>query len=750
MAPMAQSVKKFRQNTLIWTLIFITIVHLGVLASQKFTWIMVLSTWIIASIGAVILIYFAFYRVEKIQANLQTQLGLSLKNSQRQAAIASLSGGFTTTLIENDVCRELVQRLHQVQDYDYVAVYLLDEKGVNRQLRANIGGLGSPNAHTLPAGIGLSEQPILDGKLQYTPDVTQNPKYIPGLGRGSEVDVPIEYDREILGVLVIETLNTHAFEPEDFQLLTTASDQAAIAIQNSRLLAVEVERRRMADILRSATLTVSSQLDLDQVLDRILSQLAKMVPFDSTCVFLWRDDYLQAKAARGLPSPEEVIGKSFPADNELFHIILNTKKPVILDDIRDDPRFMGWGGTSKMGSWMGIPLLIDNQIIGYLTLDHREIKAYDQEKANLAMIFAYQAAVALQNAQLYNTAKIASEKLMILHEASQQITSSSFDPDRTYFAIHKAAEQLMPCESFCITILDEVKDEIEAVYLIDRNGRAPSIRVPADQGLSGYLIAKGEPILVKDFQQSEIAKDFTPIHFGGPDSIRALIAVPMRLGNKIVGMLSAQSYKPYKYSNQDQLLLEMLAAHAAIALNNAHLFSQIQHLAITDSLTNIYNRRYFFDAAQREFSRALRYKNPISLIMLDLDNYKTINDTAGHLVGDMALVIIANHFVENIRESDIVCRYGGDEFSIILPETDLTQALEFAERLRVLIGETPIEIEQNKFSITLSVGVASINEKTTDLSQLLISADKALYDAKNGGRNRVCYREWPLAPASPA
>jgi diguanylate cyclase (GGDEF)-like protein len=737
-------ISKYRNNTILWTVAFISIVHIGLYYTSSTLPSILLATWIISNIGAILIIHISFLQQEKFRIKLQEQLIKSRKHSQRQTTLASLSAGFATALSEDEICNELARRLIEIQGYDYVAIYLIDEKTKSRELRASAGGLGITKISTISSGKGLSEQPLLDGKLQYTPDVSTNSKYIPGLGRGSEIDVPIQFDQEILGVITVENPEIDAFGPDDYAMVTTASDQAALAIQNTRLLASEKQRRSEAEILRDATIGVSSDLDLDIVLDKILTQLAEVVPFDSTCIFLWKGDYLEAKAARGLPKPEEVVGNTYPANDELFKKVLLKKEVVIIGDIQEIPYFQGWGGTDEMHSWMGIPLIVGNNVIGILTLDNKEVNAYDQEKVDIASILANQAAIALQNAQLYLNAKNAAEKLIILHEASQKITRSSFDPERTYVTIHEAASRLMPCEAFSITILDEEKDEIEAVYLVDRNGRAPLTRIPSGEGLSGYIISTGEPLLQHDYLESETMKDINVKHFGNPEHIRAFIAVPMKLGNKVIGMLSSQSYLPHKYTNQDQQMLEMLAAHAAIAIDNAKLFARVQHLAITDSLTDVFNRRYFFDSAKREFYRARRYQHHLSIIMIDLDYYKIINDTYGHIVGDSALKIISKLLQDSIRGADILGRYGGDEFSILLPETDIAQAMEIAERLRRIIEETLIEVEGYSFTTTVSIGVATTNVSTTDFSQLLLSADMALYDAKKGNRNQVCSREWPF------
>jgi len=574
-------IRQYKFQTLSFTVAFITLIHTGAHFYNQQIWGETLAWWSISTAGAVLLILSAFHQIDKTQGKLDEQLTRSQKYSQRQTALAGLSGGFAANISEDEICNELVYHLNQIPGYEYVAVYLLDDNTGDRVLRALASHEGLPAALTIPPGEGLTDPPILDGQLHYSPDVSKAKNYIPGLGLGSEINVPIEFDDEKLGVLVAANRGVDAFGPDDFAMLSTVADQAALALQNSRLLASEQKHRSEAEILRNATVAVSSDLNLDQVLNQILVQLGEVVPFNSACIFLRQDETVQAKAARGLPDPQDALGLHFPDENELFQLVLQTGQPVILGDIKNDPRFQGWGGTYQMNSWMGVPLRVGEDIIGYLTLDHRQLDAYNPETGELALIIANQTAIAIQNARLYQAAKISAEKLVILHEASQAITSASFNPERTYTTIHEAASRLMPCEAFSIAILDEKNNEIEAVYLFDRDGRTPATRIPKDQGLSGYVIATGESLIVHDFFKSKKMENIEVKRFGSPDHIRGFIAVPMRLGNNIVGALSAQSYQPHEYSTEDQHLLEMLAAHAAIAIDNAQLFAQVQHLATT-------------------------------------------------------------------------------------------------------------------------------------------------------------------------
>jgi diguanylate cyclase (GGDEF)-like protein len=159
--------------------------------------------------------------------------------------------------------------------------------------------------------------------------------------------------------------------------------------------------------------------------------------------------------------------------------------------------------------------------------------------------------------------------------------------------------------------------------------------------------------------------------------------------------------------------------------------------SIHDSLTGLYNRRYFFTQLQRESLLFRRHKRPLSLIMIDLDHFKRVNDQHGHIAGDHALTQLADLITLFLRETDVAARYGGEEIAILLPETSLEEAIEIAERLRIQVKETPVEWNDQTISITASFGVAQFRESSTNINDLLIAADAQLYAAKEYGRDCV-------------
>ncbi len=183
--------------------------------------------------------------------------------------------------------------------------------------------------------------------------------------------------------------------------------------------------------------------------------------------------------------------------------------------------------------------------------------------------------------------------------------------------------------------------------------------------------------------------------------------------------------------------LHIALTFALTLMITRRLSNQLEDLAMKDSLTGLINRRYFFIRGLDEVKRAIRYKNPLSIIMLDIDHFKKINDTYGHEAGDKVLVCIASILSQNVREVDIAARLGGEEFAILVPNTNAVDALVLAERLRNEIESTSCSSLAGKANVTASIGVASLTPEMTDLDTLLRDADTAMYQAKGRGRNRV-------------
>jgi diguanylate cyclase (GGDEF)-like protein len=215
------------------------------------------------------------------------------------------------------------------------------------------------------------------------------------------------------------------------------------------------------------------------------------------------------------------------------------------------------------------------------------------------------------------------------------------------------------------------------------------------------------------------------------------MGLPLRAHGELIGYLTVDSKQVGAYSQQDAALVQAFADEVAIAISNARLFLQVQHLAITDPLTNLHNRRYFFEAARIEMDRAQRYERPLSIIMLDIDHFKLVNDTYGHLAGDRVLTTVAARCLEKLRSIDLSARYGGEEFVFLLPETDIERAHQVAGRLRAVLMDEPIDASEHQIAISVSLGLAEMGNNCFDLQGLIHRADQALYVTKDTGRGRI-------------
>jgi diguanylate cyclase (GGDEF)-like protein len=217
--------------------------------------------------------------------------------------------------------------------------------------------------------------------------------------------------------------------------------------------------------------------------------------------------------------------------------------------------------------------------------------------------------------------------------------------------------------------------------------------------------------------------------------------VPIKSQQHVLGVINLESKEKDAFTQDDERLLQTIAGQLAVGIENVRLFEETIKLAITDELTGLNTRRFFFDMARKEFERSRRFDHPLAAIMLDLDHFKKVNDAFGHSSGDQVLAAVASGCKRELREVDLIGRYGGDEYSILLPETSLEKGENVAKRLCAMVSSAAVQTEHNLIDLTVSLGVASFNPDCPSVEKLLDRADMALYDAKQSGRNQVCVKE---------
>ena len=378
---------------------------------------------------------------------------------------------------------------------------------------------------------------------------------------------------KVIGTLNIESKDPDAYTDRDENLLTALANSAAIAFENARLYKSELARREQAETLRKATASLSTALDINKLYEIILDSIEKLIPYDSASIEIIDQNCLEIVAERGLPVDYQHIGQKYSWDpgkwGEWNDIWPDRHKPMILPDVQSEVRFVKREGSEYIRSWMGVPIVVKEQVFGLINLDNRIMNFYTQEHAAVAQTFANQAGIAIEKAQLYQDALRTAERRAVLHRISQDIVRFSQNSEQIYAAIYDAAGKLMACDVFIITLRDEKKGENVSVYTIEAGNRLEPQSLPGSKGLTGAVINEGKSIILRN--DTEIGQRAV-LHFGSPRQVQSVIAVPMRISGRIIGMISAQSYEAYAYDIEEQALLEMLATHAATAIENNRLF----------------------------------------------------------------------------------------------------------------------------------------------------------------------------------
>ena len=321
-----------------------------------------------------------------------------------------------------------------------------------------------------------------------------------------------------------------------------------------------------------------------------------------------------------------------------------------------------------------------------------------------------------------------------------KVLGSIVEADRLYDMILEKSTELIKAEQGSIMVLEPSTKEliVKAVKGINKN-LADYLKIKVGEGIAGKVFEESIPMIVKDVEDDpRIEKRNRPRY-----KTKSFISIPLKIDNRTIGVLNiTDKITGEVFSEDDLRLLQSFANYASIAIERAKLFQMsedLRKISITDSLTGLLNRRYFQKRLNEELERSKRHNHPLSLIMIDIDDFKPFNDSRGHVAGDSALKAVAKAIRDTVRTIDVVSRYGGEEFSVILPQTDKESSSIIAERIRSEVERISLpDLQIPTGSLTISLGLASYPVDAIDLTGLINSADRALYRAKAMGKNRVC------------
>lgn len=501
--------------------------------------------------------------------------------------------------------------------------------------------------------------------------------------------------------------------------------------------------------------TAEVGLEYRQVLDVIAQQVT--VFFGDSCVIhLLSEDgvWLNPEAYHAKDDSQDSVLHELSALRErpgsgLFGTVFDEAQPALISELGDKARNQvnqavnqAVSSLSFIHSCIIVPLKAHGRTIGTLSaFRHARGNPFTRLDQDLLEELADRSALAIENARLYYAEMRRAQELDGLQRATS-VLLSTLDLEPLLGQILDAAMSAIPAAEKGVLYM--IAQETGQLQVRAVQGYSdPRIKKTVLQQLAGYpakAVREQKPLLIDDARR-EVIPNNLQAKSSSFETVRSLIVVPMILNTSVIGVLSLNSTHPGAFVQSDLRLLISFATTATTAIKNARLHAEVQKLAITDTLTGFHNRRGLAQFGQREVDRAQRYSRPLSLIMIDIDHFKQINDDFGHTAGDQVLATIAGRIRNTVRELDILGRYGGDEFVVILPETDLFTASAVAERIRLHLLEPmvlpAIQPTRDSLIVTASIGVTRAAADSINLLDLIDRADQAAYSAKSAGRDRV-------------
>jgi len=395
-------------------------------------------------------------------------------------------------------------------------------------------------------------------------------------------------------------------------------------------------------------------------------------------------------------------------------------------------------------SFLAEPLRLPNpaspeeaERVGVLVFDSLEEGYFTPDRILMIEMLARLVAEAIQSVRVLHFSGTKTRNLQALYAVSKRY-STMITPDEVVRTALSTAKEILPCESAYVALASTEgrSFEVKAWWGTKTDfakdpGEAPRL----EEELASWIFRNKKPIRYSRGSRERL--EGVPV--GRASMPASFLMVPLTSGENVLGVLRVNSAVPDAYQSWDEDVLSTLANQAATALEKAFLVAQMEEMAVRDGLTGLFNHRYFQERLEDEIAKAERYNKDLSLVLLDVDHFKKLNDQYGHPEGDRVLKTVTRLILETVRNRvDTVARYGGEEFIVILPETDANAAYESAERIRRRIESHLFEDGKGGvYRVTVSLGTASYPFDARPAAKLIHAADTALYASKNGGRNRV-------------
>ncbi|MBX7100941.1 MAG: sensor domain-containing diguanylate cyclase [Myxococcaceae bacterium] len=484
---------------------------------------------------------------------------------------------------------------------------------------------------------------------------------------------------------------------------------------------------------------LASVKEIEGTLGNALEIAETALKTHSVGVFLLTSDDRSLKLHDCRSQSERVQRERFPAGEGILGALLKRAVPVRMASA-NGVKGINWydEGGPTVRSILAVPIVETKGLVrGVLVADRLEYTPFQEEDERLLSTVAAEVLRAVEVERVMGYIRKARDEKERFFRAIEELNRAGA-PDQVFLAVLESARQIAPVDFCAVTLVAEEAGQrthrIVRMTGVTAPGRGLEGRTfPDNHGLVANVVRYGAPLPGR-----EIAMERQVI-FDAELQVRALAALkifPLLAGDRILGTLVAGSRKKGAFDGDALRMLEVIAGQAGQAVLRAQLYEQMERMATTDGLTNLLNHRTFQSRFDDALGTAKRYGRRLSLILTDIDHFKSVNDTYGHPTGDQVLRGVARILKAKARDVDLVARYGGEEFAIIMPETDEKGAKAIAERIREAVEAEVFQTEQGPLKITLSLGIATFPEASQEKQALVDLADQCLYFAKRHGRNQ--------------
>jgi diguanylate cyclase (GGDEF)-like protein len=605
----------------------------------------------------------------------------------------------------------------------------------------------SPSALAMEKG-----EPIAIENLSRSPHV--DPKIAAIYPSCSMLVIPLIAQGRKLGSMLLGYNESRSFQANELERARVAAEQIALVLFKSLLLEDERKQVKQLTALHDIALISIDADKEDELILRVTEIIGRNLFPDNFGILLLDE---QAGALHVHPSyrffsSEELHRMEVPLDLGVTGQVARTGRPLRLGDVHALNEYLDV--DERTMSELCVPIKFKEQILGVINAESTKKDAFTEDDERLMVTLAGQIATTLEQIRRAQAERNWLDQLAHSNDliyALAQITTHIERAFSTDDIIRNLGVELNKIDLTCIMA---IYDKERGLFTINYTTLEPGFLARIEDSL-------GYPLVTFTFSRDRLKLEnvLYPTVLGNlAEEIQVLFPRTRRHDisdflRQIEGELGAQPLRLplvfeevllgilWVWGNEltraDLPIMSIFAKQIGVSLERARLFQEVQSLALTDPLTGLQNRRSLFELGRVEFARAQRMERPFCCIMLDLDHFKQINDRYGHPVGDQVLREFANRCKAAVREIDLIGRYGGEELIVLLPETDWETSIQVAERLRASVANAPIRIADDEITVTVSIGVATKDENTTQLETLIARADQAMYIAKHKGRNRV-------------